>query len=149
MCAHNLTNTHTHRLHPTPPLHHRSCPVLTEAHLPQPEAINAAAAATNPPTHSTPYQLSLHTSAPLSPSLSLFTSLCLSFRLFLTPPPPSRKHIFSVLYKRNLAVLFSGNEMHFPSFNSITECCVPKWFMNTLLYCQGRMKEEVDSYDSL
>ena len=46
-------------------------------------------------------------------------------------------------------MLFSSNDMHCPSPNSVTEWCVWKQLMNTLLYCQHRMKEEIDNHDSL
>lgn len=78
MRAHRQSHTHKNRLHPTPPLHRKSCPVLTGAHLPQPQAIQ------HPHHHhpKPPTQCSLSAShfplllsSPPSPSLSLFTSL--------------------------------------------------------------------------
>lgn len=94
MCAYTHSHRHAHRLHPTPPLHRRSCPVLTGAHLPQPEAINTTTTpsiTTNPP-HSTPYQLSLHTFL-----LFFFSSLTQPLSVYLAvsvcpPPTPSCKH---------------------------------------------------------
>lgn len=95
MCTHTQYHTHTHRLHPTPPLHRRSCPVLTGAHLPQPEAINTTTTTTNPP-HSTPYQLSFHTLLCLSSSLTqpLSVPLSVSVVFAFVSPPPSCKHTF-------------------------------------------------------
>lgn len=158
MCAHTHSETHT--------LTHTGCiPHLLfviGAVLFWPELIYHSLRLSTPPpphpykppsTHNTPYQLPLRTSfPPPSPllSLSLFTSPCLSFLLLsLTPVPPIHTNTHYCPLQRNLAMHFNSNEMHFPSSNSITECCVQRWFMNTSLYCQDGMKEETDSHDSL
>lgn len=106
---HTLADRHTHRLHPTPPLHRRSCPVLTGAHLPQPEAINTTTA---PPTYTPFTQHSSSAFPPHFPLLLLLTqpaSLCLPLLvcLFAFVSEHSTSHTTmqthtSVLYKRIL-----------------------------------------------